>query len=230
MKSFENKTCLRQTISAVVYYMCSPLYIIFDFKDLKPKYEVVMNSKRPILASLARVTFILGAAVAATFAHAEGPSSGVLTINGELTSQSCKISGNGQGGNFTVTLPKTSAANLAAAGSVTGSTSFNIALTDCTPNSGKVHTFWQPGVNTLSNGTLKNNGTAKNVEVQLQDFNGGSPGVIDVSKADGAQNSQSVSIDKGAARLNYAAQYISTEGSAAAGTVTTSVTYSMAYD
>ncbi|QFS37619.1 fimbrial protein [Burkholderia cepacia] len=192
-----------------------------------------MNSRKPILASLAPVTLVLCAAVAASFAHAEadsGANSGVLTINGELTAQSCTVSGNGQGTNFTVTLPKTSTANLAAAGSVAGSTGFNIALTDCTPNSGKVHTFWQPGVNTLSNGSLKNNGTAKNVEVQLQDFNGSGPGVIDASKADGAQNSRSVSIDSGAAHLQYAAQYISAEGGAAAGTVTTSVTYSMAYD
>ncbi|WP_322090187.1 fimbrial protein [Burkholderia cenocepacia] len=192
-----------------------------------------MNSKKSILVSMAQVTFLFTAALASAFVRADdngAASNGVLTINGELTAQSCKINGNGQGANFTVTLPKTSSANLAEAGSVAGSTGFSIALTNCTPNSGNVHTFWQTGVNTLPNGNLKNNGSAKNVEVQLQDFNGSSAAVIDVSKANGAQNSRSASIDGGAANLHYAAQYISTEGGAAAGTVTTSVTYSLAYD
>jgi major type 1 subunit fimbrin (pilin) len=167
--------------------------------------------------------------LAATAAHA-GPATngGVVTINGQLTANTCSVSGNGQGNNFTVTLPTLSAAELSAAGSVAGSTGFNVALTDCTPATGNVHTFWEYGANTLSDGNLLNNGTASNVEVQLLDFNGGQKS-IDVSKADGAQNSQSVAISGGNANLQYAAQYISPVGSATAGSVTTNVTYSMVY-
>ncbi|WP_213296953.1 fimbrial protein [Paraburkholderia sacchari] len=167
---------------------------------------------------------------AASAAHAAGPANngGIVTINGELTSNTCDVSGNGQGNNFTVTLPTLSASELSAAGSVAGSTGFNIALTNCTPNSGNVHTFWEYGANTLSDGNLLNNGTATKVEVQLVDYNGGMK-VIDVSKADGAQNSQAVAIASGKANLQYAAQYISPLGSATAGSVTTNVTYSMVY-
>jgi major type 1 subunit fimbrin (pilin) len=167
--------------------------------------------------------------LAASAAHA-GPANngGTLTINGQLVANTCTVSGNGQGNNFTVTLPSLSASELSAAGSTAGATGFNIALTDCTPATGNVHTFWEYGVNTLSDGNLLNNGTAKNVEVQLVDYNQGRKS-IDVSKADGAQNSQSVAITGGNANLQYAAQYISPAGSAAAGSVTTNVTYSMVY-
>ncbi|MDR3100281.1 MAG: type 1 fimbrial protein [Paraburkholderia sp.] len=179
-------------------------------------------------------TVLAAMGLVAGVAHAAGtdPSvnGGVLTIDGELTAQSCTINGDGQGNDFTVTLPTESTSNLAKAGSTTGSTGFNIALTNCTPETGNVHTFWEYGANTLSDGNLKNNGDATKVEVQLEDFNGGSQQIIDVSKADGGQNSQSVAIDSGAANLQYGAQYISPEGGATAGKVTTNVTYSMAYD
>ncbi|BAN22421.1 fimbrial protein [Caballeronia insecticola] len=151
-----------------------------------------------------------------------------MTINGQLTANTCDVSGNGQGNNFTVTLPTLSAKELAAAGSTAGATAFNIALSNCTPNTGNVHAFWEYGVNTLADGNLKNNGGASNVEVQLLDYNAGQK-VIDVSKADLAQNSQSVAISSGSASLQFAAQYISPTGSAGPGSVTTDVTYSMVY-
>ncbi len=171
----------------------------------------------------------VAAGLVASVAHA-GPTSngGVVTINGQLVANTCTVSGSGQGNNFTVTLPSLSAAELSAAGSVAGSTGFNIALSNCTPATGNVHTFWEYGANTLTDGNLLNNGTATNVEVQLIDSNAGQK-IIDVSKADGAQNSQSVAITGGNANLQYAAQYISPTGSASAGSVTTNVTYSMAY-
>jgi major type 1 subunit fimbrin (pilin) len=169
--------------------------------------------------------FVAAVGLTASAAHA---SDGTLTINGTIVANSCKISGNGQGPNFTVTLPSVSASTLSAAGSVAGATSFKIALTDCTPATGTVHTFWEYGSNTLDDGNLKNNGTASSVEVQLLDYNG-SMKTIDVSKADGAQNSQNVSISGGSANLQYAAQYFTPAGGTTAGSVTTTVTYSMSY-
>ncbi|CAB3695314.1 Major fimbrial subunit SMF-1 [Paraburkholderia graminis C4D1M] len=165
----------------------------------------------------------------ASAAHAAPASNGgVLTINGQLTANTCTVSGNGQGTNFTVTLPTLAASALSAAGATAGSTGFNIALTACTPSTGNVHTFWEYGSNTLADGNLLNNGTATKVEVQLVDYNG-TRKVLDVSKADGAQNAQNVAITSGAASLQYAAQYVSPAGGATAGTVTTNVTYSMIY-
>lgn len=171
--------------------------------------------------------------LAAAVAHAAPASNGgVLTINGSLTSNTCTVSGNGQGNNFAVTLPTESASALSAAGSTAGATGFNIALTNCTPGINNVHTFWEYGSTTLADGNLENTLTGANaatgVEVQLLDYNNGSK-VIDVSKADGAQNSQSVAIVSNGATLQYAAQYFSPAGSAAAGQVTTNVTYSMVY-
>jgi major type 1 subunit fimbrin (pilin) len=162
-------------------------------------------------------------------AHAEPSSNGgTLTINGELVANTCTVSGEGQGNNFTVTLPTLSASALSDAGSSTGSRGFAIELTDCTPATGNVHAYWDYGVNTLSDGNLKNNGTATSVEVQLVDYNG-SKVPLDVSKPDGAQGSQTVALSNGAAKLQYAAQYVSPLGSAGAGTVTTTVTYGIVY-
>jgi major type 1 subunit fimbrin (pilin) len=175
------------------------------------------------------ITLIASAlGLAAVGAHAADVGDGTLTINGKLTAATCTVSGNGQGKDFTVTLPTLSAQTLSSAGATAGSTGFSIALTNCTPATGNVHTFWQYGANTLADGNLKNNGSAGNVEVQLVDYNG-TPATIDVSKADGAQNSHTVAIASGAANLKYAAQYVSPAGSATAGDVTTSVTYSMSY-
>jgi major type 1 subunit fimbrin (pilin) len=161
-------------------------------------------------------------------AHAAQPNGGTVTINGSLTATTCDVSGNGQGNNFTVTLPTLSTAEFAAAGASGGNTGFNIALSNCTPNTGNVRTFWEYGANTLADGNLKNNGTAANIEVRLLDFNAGQK-TIDVSKADGAQNSQTVAITGGKASLQYAAQYYTSAGGATAGTVTTTVVYSMSY-
>ncbi|MDR5778892.1 fimbrial protein [Caballeronia sp. LZ065] len=172
---------------------------------------------------LALVALLAGAACGA--AHASG---GTLTINGQLTASTCQVSGNGGTGDFTVTLPTIAASDFAEAGRSGGNTPFNLALTNCTPDTGNVHAFWESGANTLPNGNLKNTGTASNVEVQLVDVNNGLK-VIDVSKTDGAQNAQDVAIAGGRATLRYAAQYTTPTGGATAGTVSTVVTYSMSY-
>jgi major type 1 subunit fimbrin (pilin) len=167
--------------------------------------------------------------LAAAVAHAAPASNGgVATFNGQLTSTTCTVTGNSQGTDFTVKLPTISTAALSTAGSTAGSTGFNIALTNCPAGASNVHTFWNLGTNTLSDGNLLNGGTATKVEVQLVDYNNGQ-NVIDVSKADGTQNSKSVGITAGAANLTYAAQYVSPTGGAGAGSVTTNVTYSMIY-
>lgn len=172
---------------------------------------------------LTLVAMLSGAACGV--AHASG---GTLTIIGQLTASTCQVSGNGGTGDFTVTLPTIAASDFAEAGRSGGNTPFNLALTNCTPDTGNVHAFWESGANTLPNGNLKNTGTASNVEVQLVDVNNGVK-VIDVSKTDGAQNAQNVAITGGRATLRYAAQYTTSAGGATAGTVSTVVTYSMSY-
>jgi major type 1 subunit fimbrin (pilin) len=183
---------------------------------------------KKIALSLVAASMTLVAGVA----HADSePASngGVITITGALTANTCTVSGNGQGRNFAVDLPKLSASTLSEKGATAGSTGFNIALTDCTPATGNVHTFFERGTNTLADGNLKNNGDAAGVEVQLVDYNG-SEAVLDLSKPDAAQGAQTVAISGGTAELLYAARYYSPDGAAGAGSVATSVTYSIVYE
>lgn len=164
--------------------------------------------------------------LAAGTAHADSTS---LNFTGQVTGATCNIDGNGQGtNNFSVQLPALSASALSAAGSTAGSTGFTIALTNCTPATGNVRTFWQ-GANTLPDGNLVNNGTAPKVEVQLVDYNSGMH-TINTSQPDGSQNSYAVALSSGGnATLKYAAQYASPAGGAGPGSVSTSVTYSLVY-
>jgi major type 1 subunit fimbrin (pilin) len=63
----------------------------------------------------------------------------------------------------------------------------------------------------------------------LLDYNGPEQ-LLDLSKADGAQGSQTVAIASGSANLQYAARYFSSLGGAGAGSVNTNVTYSIVYE
>ncbi|WP_144153973.1 fimbrial protein [Paraburkholderia sp. BCC1885] len=166
-----------------------------------------------------------GAAMASQFAAA---ADGTITFNGTITAQTCTINGNGSGSNnFTVTLPTVSSSTLAAAGQTAGRTPFSIALTNCTPNSGNVHTFFEAGptVDTTTGNLVVNAGGATNVEIGLQNFDFTN---ITAGAADASQNSKSVAINSGKATLNYYAQYVAT-GAATAGAANSSVMYTMSY-
>jgi major type 1 subunit fimbrin (pilin) len=175
---------------------------------------------------LISAAILASAALTSQFAFA---ADGTITITGTVTAQTCTINGNGSGSNnFTVPLISVSASSLPSAGTPAGATPFNIALSACTPASGNVHTFFEPGptVDTATGNLIIATGGATNVEIQL--LNGDSTpiklGVVDTS-----QNSKSVAISAGGtATLNYIAQYIAT-GAATPGAVSTSVMYTMVY-
>ncbi|MFM0727326.1 fimbrial protein [Paraburkholderia strydomiana] len=173
---------------------------------------------------------VLATALAAAFtmpavSHA---ADGTITFTGQITSQTCTISGNGGGKNFTVTLPTVSTSALATAGTTAGRTPFNIALSNCTPNSGNVSTYFEPGatVDTTTGQLVNASGTATNVEVGL--LNGDSS-AITLGAAQASQNSKAVALASGAATLKYFAQYVATNGASTAGTVNTTVMYSIVY-
>ncbi len=180
-----------------------------------------MQSK--LLASL----IIAGTALVSQYASA---ADGTITFNGMVTAQTCTINGNGSGAkNFTVTLPTVSASTLAADGATAGRTPFSIELTNCTPASGNVHTYFEPGSTTdATTGRLKVAvGGATNVQIGLQngDFTD-----IKAGFADASQNSHSVAISAaGAATLPYHAQYVATGGAATAGAANSSVMYTIVY-
>ncbi|ASU39404.1 fimbrial protein [Herbaspirillum sp. meg3] len=162
-------------------------------------------------------------AIAALAPAAAFASDGTITINGTVTAQTCTI--NGGSPNLAVTLPTVSTSALASAGQTATPTPFTIALTACNPNSGNVRAFFETGSNVLATRRLKNNGTATNLEIGLLNTDN-TP--ISIGAASGAQGAASVAISSGNANLTYMAQYVAT-GTVGAGTVTTSVTYSIEF-
>ncbi|KVN39766.1 fimbrial protein [Burkholderia pyrrocinia] len=167
---------------------------------------------------------------AATVSQVASAADGTITFNGSITAQTCKIDGNGSGSNnFTVPMLNVSTSALAAAGQTAGTKDFNIALTACTPASGNVHAYFEPGpkVNTATGNLFLDAGGATNVEIRL--LNAGDFSPIKLGAADASQNSQSVAISAaGTATLKYYAQYYAT-GAATAGAANSSVMYSLVY-
>jgi major type 1 subunit fimbrin (pilin) len=148
---------------------------------------------------------------------------GTITFTGQIVATTCVI--NAGTSNFSVTLPTVSTGAFTA--NVAGATPFQIALTGCTGTGTSVHAYFEgPGVNV--SGRLANTGSATGVEVQLLDNNTGSAQVINAAQGDGFQNSQSVSLQSGAATLNYVARYYST--APAAGSVQSQVAYTIVYN
>lgn len=175
--------------------------------------------KMKLIAALA----LIGAAASQGAFAADG----TITFTGKITAQTCTISGNGGGPNFTVALPTVSASTLATSGATAGRSPFNIALTNCTPDTGTVHTFFEQGptIDTVTGYLKLDTGGATNVEIQLQnsDFSN-----IALNQPDSGQNSKTASIQSGSATLNYYAQYVAT-GKAGAGAANSSVMYTMSY-
>lgn len=168
---------------------------------------------------------LIAAFAVAAVAPAAHAADGTINITGTINSSTCKINGANSPATVAVTLPTVSTTALNAAGSVAGRTAFNLALTGCGALT-KATTFFEPGPTVLSDGNLKNaSGTATGVEVQLlnNDFS-----AIALNGGASAQNSQSVTLASGAGTLNYYAQYFATTA-AGAGSVSTSVQFSMIY-
>ena len=174
--------------------------------------------------SLLTSALIAAFAVAAS-AQAAHAADGTINITGTINSSTCKINGANSPATIAVALPTVSTTALNSAGSVAGRTAFNIALTGCGALT-KATTFFEPGPTVMADGNLKNaTGSATGVEVQLlnNDFS-----AIALNGASGAQSSQSVTLASGAGTLNYFAQYFAT-AAAGAGSVSTSVQFSMIY-
>ncbi|MGC1549122.1 MAG: hypothetical protein WA777_11390 [Rhodanobacter sp.] len=149
-----------------------------------------------------------------------------------LTAPSCTLTTGSQ--NIAVKLPTVASSSLATAGQVAGATAFSISITGCPTSVTKLTTFFNSGGNIdTTSGNLLNNGSAANIEVQLLNGPGGSAAAYSVINLTGAQasaqNSSQYSLVGTGATLNYYAQYIAYGGAAGAGTVNTSVTFTIAY-
>jgi major type 1 subunit fimbrin (pilin) len=169
------------------------------------------------------ISLLAALALAAAAAHA---SDGTIAITGNVTSSTCTVKGDGSGGNVSVTLPKIATSTLAAATDTGGFKPIIISLSGCGDSAGVVKAGFEPGPNVDPvSGRLNISSSAdaaKNVQLQLRNSDGSVIRVGDESTVAG------VGLVDGAARLDYAVGYYAT-GQATAGSVNSSVTYSIVY-
>ena len=178
---------------------------------------------------------IIATAIIATAALGQTAYAADGTVNfaGKLEAQTCTIDVNGTTtpAVATVTLPTVSTGLLAAAGQTTGQTGFIVGLKNCTGPATSAAVFFESGATVdLASGNLKTTtgaGTADNVQLQLVDASNGS--VIQAGNVSQNTSTTKVTLDgTGNANLPYAVQYYAT-GATTAGTVNSSVTYSINY-
>ncbi|MFC3550753.1 fimbrial protein [Lysobacter cavernae] len=171
---------------------------------------------------------LLVAAIAALAPMPAMAIDGTITVNGQVTTATCKIGGAASPAAIAVTLPTVSTTALNTLGATAGNKLFTIALTECGTSLTRAITYFEHGPNIdTGTGFLKNTaaGGAGNVQVRLLN---GDMSPIKLHLASGAQESSEATITSGAANLNYYAQYYAL-GQATAGTVSTSVQFTMQY-
>lgn len=165
--------------------------------------------------------------------HAAG---GTINFTGTISTQTCNAAVNGSSGSTAaaVSLPTVPVGDLATQGKTGGQTSFKMEVTGCMSRSpsgaGTVKAFFEKGPNVDSNvrliNTATSSGNASNVVLELVDGTGNTA----IKAGDIAQNNGNfMSISSGSASLPYSVRYYST-GTATAGTVTSSVIYSLIYN
>ncbi|OZI71923.1 fimbrial protein [Bordetella genomosp. 12] len=174
---------------------------------------------------------------------------GTITINGEITDQTCKINGKEPPADILVKLPKISQSALKAKGDTAGATLFTISLTECPDTlAGSVKSHFEPGP-TLDYDTgnlyayqssqpattaltaipsLSGKTPLENVQIQLANADGSAIKIGDDSKTKGATL---VSANgKKSATLRYLARYIKSGDKAIqAGKLESYVQYSIIY-
>lgn len=184
------------------------------------------------------IIVLLGVTLAPAGVKAAG--NGNVNFTGRLVNQTCNVAVNG-GSSDIINLPAVQKSVLASAGDVAGTTSFKMVVTGCVappPNgsgSGKVYFEAGPYVNSdgrLVNATSVNDGGASNVSLQLIDNSLKTP--IKIGDESQAQTKNVANtygyqtLVKAGGTFDYSVQYYAT-GQATAGSVTSSVTYTMVY-
>ncbi|MFC0399725.1 fimbrial protein [Paraburkholderia rhizosphaerae] len=180
--------------------------------------------------------FVLAAAgvigIASLNAHA---ADGTITIQGMVSDTTCSINGTATGApaDISVTLPTVQAGSLASAGAVAGTSNagdIQMVLSGCSGAATKAVARFENGPTVdQSSGYLTNMAGAagaKNVEVRLLNANMQPINILSGQNND--VNTNGTAISGGSAVLKYFAQYYATD-KAQAGTVSTSVQYTMQY-
>lgn len=173
-----------------------------------------------------KTRFLATAAAAVLLAQGAQASDGTITFSGQLNNPTCNIATS----SFTVALPVLSVASLkATAGTTAGDTSFKLDLSGCTAGLTNATAYFEAGatIDTTTKNLKNATGTAANVQIQLLNSDG-TP--IDLSGASGAQGVAAAPIVANAATAKFIARYYATSNTPGAGTVGSSVTYSMVYN
>lgn len=153
-----------------------------------------------------------------------------VTFQGEVTAQTCQASINGET-NSIVLLPTVTATELSGAGAKAGLTPFTISVSDCQAPSGDLQittNFLGHNVTSVGNlGNIAASNPAGNVAIQLtSDAAGTTPIVLNgVTPVSGLV----LSDGETSASYQFGAQYISEDGGATAGAVTSVAEYTLSY-
>lgn len=160
-------------------------------------------------------------------------SNNTITFQGEVASETCSVTVNGNTAKPTVLLPTVNVSALQASGQTAGQTTFDIGVTGCTGNPTTETTvstvFTGNSISTAGN--LSNvaaaTDAAKNVEIQILDTTGN---VIDFNEGSfkGAGDLK-LAAKATAASATYTAQYFAT-GISTPGAVESTMQYAVSYN
>ncbi|MHC8403413.1 fimbrial protein [Pseudomonas sp. MDT1-17] len=152
-------------------------------------------------------------------------SSNTLTFKGEVASQTCEVSINGSSATV-VLLPTVSEKSLNSSGATAGDTSFSLMLSGCSaPSSDLSITTNFQGSNVTSGGNLRNSGTAAGIALQLLAPDGKAVKLSGLTRVSG------LTLRKGetSTSSDFTVRYINEDGKSGAGTVTSTMQYSISY-
>lgn len=161
--------------------------------------------------------------------HVFAASENTIRFQGEVNAQTCNVNVNDATGSPIILLPTVSTAELSTAKSTAGKTPFTINLTGCVaPDAGSTQAMAinLAGNNISPTGDLLNTGTAENVALRLLDSN---DNAIDLSGGTARITGMTLESGSTSASQNFSVVYYSDSGKAGAGTVLSSVQYSVSY-
>ncbi|WP_447884643.1 fimbrial protein [Serratia fonticola] len=169
-------------------------------------------------------------AVFGTVGLAQAASTGTITFNGELTANTCDVVVDGQQADATVILPTVSTSQLQTATRTAGDTGFVMALSNCAGTLETASAFFQAGasVDAVTGRLLNTTGGATNVSLQLLDASSPTQAVIKAGSQDQVTAMTYQDVTGGSATLPYIVRYYA-EDATTAGTVVSSVVYSIQY-
>lgn len=150
---------------------------------------------------------------------------GMVTVNGEVITETCTI--NGDIPDFAVTLPTLSTSAFQGVGTTAGSTNFVIAMTNCSVSLASVNTYFEPGPTTNAAGRLINQiSGGASVDGQIQNADG-SP--VNLMAAYGSQNTTPTPIVGRSAKQFYNIAYFANASPVTTGAFSSSVVYTLVY-